>query len=281
MTTSTTPAGPASSDAELPPASTTPPSGDVTFLFTDIQGSTKLWEQHPRAMAIALARHDEIMRAAIASHNGYVFKTIGDAFCAAFPTASDGLNAALVAQRSLVNEQWGETGPLKVRMALHTGIPQLRDGDYFGQPVNRVARLLATGHGGQVLTSATTRAQLEPGSLEAGGALRDLGQQRLKDLAQLEPVYQLIAPDLQSIFPKLKTPPRPFTGVLLSLATFLVGLIIFRVTTAGTIRLSILNPVAMFDSFKRLVLELSTYQEYFLLGTAGLLLALTAGTGWV
>src|SRR5262245_58929345 len=133
------------------------PSGTVTFLFTDIEGSTKLWEEHPEAMKPALARHDALLRSAIETNDGVVFKTIGDAFCAAFHTAPDALNTALAAQRALHAEPWQEGLSLRVRMALHTGAAELRDNDYFGQPLNRVARLLAVGHGGQVLISQSTR----------------------------------------------------------------------------------------------------------------------------
>src|SRR5262245_10231529 len=106
------------------------PTGTVTFLFTDIEGSTRLWEQHPEAMSIALARHDAILRGAIAAHGGYVFKTVGDAFYAAFALAADALSAILAAQRGLAAQTWGATGPLRVRAALHTGAVELRDGDY-------------------------------------------------------------------------------------------------------------------------------------------------------
>jgi class 3 adenylate cyclase len=98
-----------------------PPTGTVTFLFTDIEGSTKLWERHPEAMQAALARHDELLRRAIEEHSGYVFKTVGDAFCCAFPTAPDALEAAMDAQRLLLKEQWAESTQLRVRMALHMG----------------------------------------------------------------------------------------------------------------------------------------------------------------
>ncbi len=117
------------------------PTGTVTFLFTDIEGSTKLWEAYPGAMQQALARHDELLRQAIENNNGYVFKTVGDAFCAAFPTAPDALNAAVQSHLRLLNEEWGETGSLRVRMGLHTGVAEERDGNYFGQTLNRVARL--------------------------------------------------------------------------------------------------------------------------------------------
>ena len=132
---------------------TSPPTGTVAILFTDIEGSTKLWERHPEAMQTALARHDEILRVAIEQHGGYVFKTVGDAFCSVFPTAPDALKAALESQRRLLSSEWDETEPLRVRMALHTGAAEERDGDYFGPPLNRVARLLSAAHGGQVLLS--------------------------------------------------------------------------------------------------------------------------------
>ena len=134
------------------------PTGTVTFLFTDIEGSTRLWEEHAQAMRPALARHDELLRQIIASNEGVVFKTIGDAFCAAFPTASAALAAALEAQRALLTEAWAGGLTVRVRMALHTGAAELRDNDYFGQPLNRVARLLAIGHGGQTLLSEAIQA---------------------------------------------------------------------------------------------------------------------------
>jgi class 3 adenylate cyclase len=113
------------------------PTGTVTFLFTDIEGSTRLWEEHPQAMQSALARNDALMRTAIDANDGAVFKTIGDAFCAAFHTAPDALNAAFAAQQALSAETWPEPVVLKVRMALHTGAAEVRDNDYFGQPLNR------------------------------------------------------------------------------------------------------------------------------------------------
>ena len=181
-----------------------PPTGIVTFLFTDIEGSTKLWERHPEAMQTALARHDEILRGAIDQHGGYVFKTVGDAFCAAFPTVPDALEAALEAQRRLLSSEWKETGPLRVRMAVHVGAAEERDGDYFGPPVNRVARLLSAAHGGQVLLSLPTQ-ELVRDQLPAVTTLRDLGEHRLKDLFRPERVFQLLAPELPSEFPPLRT----------------------------------------------------------------------------
>src|SRR5690242_10850326 len=113
------------------------PGGTVTFLFTDIEGSTKLWENYPEAMRTALACHDNLLKAAIHSHGGHVFKTVGDAFCAVFSTAPAALSAALAAQRALHAEAYEEIGALRVRMALHTGVAEQRDEDYFGPSLNR------------------------------------------------------------------------------------------------------------------------------------------------
>jgi predicted ATPase/class 3 adenylate cyclase len=180
------------------------PTGTVTFLFTDIEGSTRLWEKHPEAMKVALARHDQLLRGAIEAHRGNVFKTIGDAFCAAFWEAEDAVAATLQFQRALAAEPWGDTGPLKVRAALNTGETQERDGDYFGPALNRVARLLSAGYGGQILLCGST-AGVVRGALPDGASLRDLGERRLKDLTHPEHVYQLYAADLPADFPPLKT----------------------------------------------------------------------------
>src|SRR5215211_5452439 len=181
-----------------------PPTGTVTFLFTDIEGSTKLWESHPEAMQTALVRHDDLLRWAIEEHGGYVFKTVGDAFCCVFPTAPDALEAALEAQHRLLSFEWVQTGSLKVRMALHTGAAEERDGDYFGPPLNRVARLLSAAHGGQVLLLLATQ-ELVRDQLPPDAELSDLGESRLKDLFRPERVFQLVAPGLPSEFPPLRT----------------------------------------------------------------------------
>jgi len=181
-----------------------PPTGTVTFLFTDIEGSTKLWERDSSVMQLTLARHDEILRSAIGERGGYVFKTVGDAFCATFATAPDALQAALVAQRRLLSSEWEQIGTLRVRMALHMGAAQERDGDYFGPPVSRVARLLSAAHGGQVLLSLPTQ-ELVRDQLPTGTTLRDLGEHRLKDLFRPERVFQLLAPELPSEFPPLRS----------------------------------------------------------------------------
>jgi predicted ATPase/class 3 adenylate cyclase len=199
-----------------------PPSGTVTFLFTDIEGSTKRWEERRVDMSSALQTHDAILRSTIEQHGGYVFKTVGDAFCAAFPIPHGALSAAINIQHTLLTEQWpADIGQVRVRIALHTGVTEERDADYFGQPVNRVARLLSAGHGGQVLLSDPTH-DLVRDSLPAGVTLTDLGEHRLKDLIRSEHIFQLQAEDLPSVFPPLKTldnrpnnlplQPTPFIG---------------------------------------------------------------------
>src|SRR5918997_3674657 len=180
------------------------PTGTVTFLFTDVEGSTKLWERYPEAMRASMARHDEVLLGLMESSGGFVFKTVGDAFCVAFPSAPHALEAALAAQRALLSEGQEKTGPLRVRMALHTGSADERGGDYFGPPVNRVARLLSAGHGGQVLLSSATK-ELVRDTLPEGASLTDLGERRLKDLFRPERVFQLTAPGLPAEFPPLRT----------------------------------------------------------------------------
>jgi DNA-binding SARP family transcriptional activator/predicted ATPase len=181
------------------------PIGTVTFLFTDIEGSTRLWEQHANVMPAALARHDAILRAAVETHGGLVFRTVGDAICAAFTHAPDALSAALAGQRALQSEPWEATGPLRVRMALHTGVVEARDGDYVGHPLNRLARILATGHGGQILLSQLTQG-LVYDCLPPRVILRDLGKHWLKDLSRPEQIFELAAADLPGSFPPLKSP---------------------------------------------------------------------------
>jgi predicted ATPase/class 3 adenylate cyclase len=180
------------------------PTGTVTFLFSDIEGSTARWEQQQETMRVALARHDAILRQVIEEHGGFIFKTIGDAFCAAFATAADALAAALGAQRLLGAEPPSRAELLQVRMALHTGAAEERDSDYFGPPLNRVARLLATGHGAQTLLSLAT-AELVQDDLPPDVQLRDLGVHRLKDLTRPEHIFQLVALDLPTDFPPLKS----------------------------------------------------------------------------
>ena len=134
------------------------PSGTVTFLFTDIAGSTRLWQDHPERMRAALARHDALLRAAIEARGGYVVKTTGDGFHAAFAAAPDAIDAAIAGQCALAEQEWGEPGPLLVRMGVHTCEAESRAGDYFGSGVNRAARLMGVAHGGQVVVSLATSA---------------------------------------------------------------------------------------------------------------------------
>jgi class 3 adenylate cyclase len=181
------------------------PTGTVTFLFTDIVGSTQLWEQHPDAMHQALARHDAILRTAIEARGGVVVKSTGDGVLAAFTLATDALAMALDLQRALRAEPWGVTGPLAVRVALHVGSAQARAGDYFGAPLNRCARMLAAGYGGQILLSRAAQ-ELVCDQLPADVELRDLGSHRLKDLTRPEHIFQVAAPDLPADFPPLRTP---------------------------------------------------------------------------
>ncbi len=166
------------------------PTGTVTFLFSDVEGSTRLWEDHHEEMKTALAAHDKVMRAAIEDNDGHVFSTSGDAYAAAFKRPGQALQAAIAAQAGLADLSVGDSS-MRVRMAVHTGSADERDGDYFGPAVNRVARLMSVGNGGQVLVSTAT-AQLIQDTLPAGATLHDLGEHRLKDLSRPEQVYQLL-----------------------------------------------------------------------------------------
>ena len=184
------------------------PSGTVTFLFTDIEGSTKLAQQYPDAMPAMLARHHAILNQAIESHDGYVFQIIGDAFTAAFHTALDALKAALDAQQKLVQESW-DPAPIKVRMGIHTGTAQLQDSSqphrYSGYATIATSqRVMSAGHGGQILLSQIA-ADLVNNKLPDDVQLRDMGERQLKDVFQSVRIYQIIAPDLPSDFPPLKT----------------------------------------------------------------------------
>ncbi|MGZ5385014.1 MAG: adenylate/guanylate cyclase domain-containing protein [Acidimicrobiia bacterium] len=181
-----------------------PPTGMITFLFTDIEGSTRLWEYYPDAMQQALVRHDVVLRDVIAAHGGYVFSTAGDAFSIAFPSPRAALDAAIEGQHRMASETQDEVGRLRVRMALHTGSAYERDGDYFGPTLNRCARLLAAAHGGQVLVSLTT-GELVRDMLPEEADLRDLGEHRLRDLARPERVFQLQHPDLPASFPAIRS----------------------------------------------------------------------------
>ena len=176
----------------------------LTFLFTDIEGSTRLWDSQPDLMRTALARHDAIMRRAIGLGGGRVFKTVGDAFCAVFVNPSGAVDAALLAQLQLSTEPWATSDPIKVRMAVHTGEAECRDDDYFGPPLNRVARMLNLGHGGQTLLSQNTYALVQD-ETETTLTFKDLGEHRLKDLQRPEHIYQIVHPDLTESFKPLRS----------------------------------------------------------------------------
>jgi putative nucleotidyltransferase with HDIG domain len=170
-----------------------------TFLFTDIVGSTALWERESEPMRKALHLHDELLTAAVLRFHGRVFKTAGDAFCAAFERATDGVSAAYEIQQGIEAEVWPTHTPLRLRMALHTGPAYVRKGDYFGTTLNRCARLLTLARDGQTLLSSATEHQLGS-ALPEGVSLRDRGLHRLRDLPRPMHVFQLIhpllAPDL-------------------------------------------------------------------------------------
>ncbi|MBV9326948.1 MAG: tetratricopeptide repeat protein [Chloroflexi bacterium] len=191
--------GAASADAPV----STPrlPGGTITFLLTDVEGSTGGWERAPDAMRAALARHDELIERLVVDHGGVVVRSRGegDSRFAVFVRASDAAAAAYAVQRALVREPWPTPTPLRVRIALHTGEAQLRAGDYYGSAVNRCARLRALAHGGQVLLSGVT-AELVRDSLPQGCSLRDLGQHYLKDLSAPERIWQLTHCDLPAEF---------------------------------------------------------------------------------
>lgn len=180
------------------------PTGTVTFLFTDIEGSTRLWESYPVPMREALYRHDSIIRDAVESSGGVVFRTVGDAFCCAFAVPTDALSAAIAAQIALQKEPWSPDVPIRVRMSIHVGVVEQERNDYVGAPLNRIARLLATAHGGQTVVSQAVY-ELVRDHLPDGIDLLPLGEHRLKDLLRPETVYQPTHPDLQTTFPLLRS----------------------------------------------------------------------------
>ena len=165
------------------------PSGVVTFLFTDVEGSTRRWEADADAMRAALAAHDEVLRSAIEGHDGFLFSHTGDGVVAAFASPRSAVDAAVAAQRAL---------ELPVRMGMATGEAELRDGDYFGTVLNRAARVMAAGHGGQILVAESTAVLL------TGVDLLDLGPRRLRDVPTPVGVFQVRAPGLRTEFPSLR-----------------------------------------------------------------------------
>lgn len=174
----------------------------LTFLYTDIEGSTKLWEQFPGSMGNAVSRHEQILRGAVEGHGGSVFRTVGDGLCAVFVNASNAVAAALEAQLALGAEPWGETGALRVRIAIHTGEVEAHGRDFSGSSLNRIGRLLGVTHGGQTLLSHASQLLVRD-SLPVGVGLLDLGEIRFRDLSHPENVFQLVHPDLPGEFPAL------------------------------------------------------------------------------
>ncbi len=183
------------------------PSGVVTFLFTDIEGSTRRWEADPEEMRAALADHDQVLRDAVAAHEGCVLKHTGDGVCAAFASPRSAVDAAVAAQQAL---------ELPVRMGIATGEAELRDGDYFGAVLNRAARVMAAGHGGQILLTDSTAVLL------SGVDLLDLGPRRLRDVPMPLGVFQVRAEGLRTEFPPLRALDVPL-GNLRPAASSLIG----------------------------------------------------------
>lgn len=180
------------------------PSGLVVFLLTDVEGSTYRWEMYPDAMRDALERHDAILREAVLGNKGHIFKTAGDSFHAAFSSPVSAVAAALQAQQACYLEAFPGTDGFKVRMAVHAGPVEARGGDYYGQGINRAARLLFVAYGGQILISGTIADMLQ-GRLPPQSSLFDLGRHRFRDLSEPEQVYQLVAPDIAAAFPPIRS----------------------------------------------------------------------------
>jgi class 3 adenylate cyclase len=176
------------------------PSGTVTFLFTDIEGSTRLLRRLGERYVEVLGRHDRLVRAACAGHGGREVNTQGDAFFVAFARAGDAVAAAVRVQRALMAERWPEGASVRVRMGLHTGEPVVGGTNYVGLAVHRAARICAVGHGGQILLSSATRELLED-DLRSDVFFRDLGEWRLKDFDRPEHLFQVVVGDLPDEFP--------------------------------------------------------------------------------
>src|SRR5262245_8621443 len=182
------------------------PTGIVTFMFTDIQESTQLWDRNPQETHAALVRHDEIIQSIVLQNGGVSVRPRGegDSHFAVFARATDAVTGAIAVQRAFNVEQWSTPTPLRVRIALHTGEADLRDGDYYGSAVNRCARLRSAAHGGQTLLSEVTHGLVQD-ALPTGVQLVDMGEHRLKDLTRPEHIFQLVVSGLPSEFPPLKT----------------------------------------------------------------------------
>jgi YVTN family beta-propeller protein len=235
-------------------------SGAVTFLCTDIEGSTRLLKQLRERYGDVLGAHQRLLREAFAAHGGDELDTQGDAFLVAFASARDAVLAAVAAQRALKSHEWPDGSEPRVRMGIHTGQALVSDGRYTGLAVHRAARICAAGHGGQLLVSQATQTLLEDEEEDLGVSVRDLGEQRLKDLDRPVRVYQVGAADLPADFPALRTEAAP-TGAAeavlapprrLSRRTVLAGAALaliavaavgaFLLTRSGTSGLSQVDP---------------------------------------
>ncbi|HEY1680994.1 MAG TPA: adenylate/guanylate cyclase domain-containing protein [Candidatus Tumulicola sp.] len=176
----------------------------VTFLFSDIEGSSRMWELDLAGMDASLELHDRVLKAAVEKWHGRTFKTMGDAFCCAFEDAADAVHAAVEAQLELARQSWPESiGPIRVRIGLNTGAAIRSETDFVGPALNRTARVMSSGHGGQILASSATVAVI--GAPPDGIVFRDLGVKRLKDLEYPERVFQVVAAGLSVSFPPLRT----------------------------------------------------------------------------
>jgi class 3 adenylate cyclase len=206
-----------------PPGGAELPAGTVTFLLTDIEGSTRLWETEPEAMTVALQRHDRLLAEVIAEHGGVVVTSRGegDSFFAVFPSAVSAVEAAGVCQLRLGREAWPTGSALRVRMGLHTGEARVRGADQLDHaPINRCARVRAAGHGGQVLVTKATRDLVE-GHLRNGLGFKRLGEFRLRNLADPELIYQLTHADLQLDFPPIRTVAERTGNLPLQVSSFI------------------------------------------------------------
>ena len=197
------------------------PLRSAAFLFTDIEGSTHLWEDAPDSMRAALEQHDNLLRASVENQGGLIFKTTGDGLHAVFDSCPQAINAAVAGQQALLAGSWPlETGSLHVRMGVHFGEVQPRAGDFFGATLNRTARIMAAAHGGQILVSAEVASQIAD-ALPTGAALRDMGKHRMKGLAHLEHLYQVVVPGLPADFPRLNTLDVTPTNLPVQLTSFI------------------------------------------------------------
>lgn len=181
------------------------PTGTVTFLFTDIEGSTRLVQHLGDACAEQVfTDHRRLLRDAVESAGGYIYQNQGESFLFVFRRAQDALLAAVAAQRAIVKHAWPQAGALRVRMGLHSGEPVASGDEYVGLDVHRAARISQAGHGGQILLSLTTR-ELVVEELPDGVSLRDLGEHRLKDLTRPQHLFQVVVADLPAHFPPLRS----------------------------------------------------------------------------